>query len=167
MRHRIALVVGLLTAYVPAARSEHATIDLRLIRPTADARVASVETNANADVEPPAGGYTPRPLIKVKVNEPLVLQFFLTNNYPHGAHKDVSVRFFVVREEKARQKKVPDLTKGVVTEGHFKMNFKPKCRVGARVSFTVKEKGMYLLRVQTSNTHSDHEHFSAIDVQVE
>jgi hypothetical protein len=62
---------------------------------------------------------------------------------------------------------LPDLSKGVVTEGRFKSNFKPKCRVGARVAFTIKEPGIYLLRVDTSNTNSDHEHFSAIDVQVE
>jgi hypothetical protein len=167
MRYRIVLALGGLMAYPFAAHAEHATIDLRLIRPTADARVSNAEASANADVEPPAGGYTPRPLVKVNADEPLVLQFILVNNYPHGAHKDVIVRYFVVREEKARQKKVPDLTRGVVTEGQFKMNFKPKCRVGARVSFSIKEKGIYLLRVQTSNTNSDHEHFSAIDVEVQ
>ena len=37
----------------------------------------------------------------------------------------------------------------------------------ARVSFTLKEPGVYLLRVQTANTKSDHEHFSAIDLQAE
>jgi len=55
----------------------------------------------------------------------------------------------------------------MVTKGQFKLNFKPKTRVGARVAFTIPEPGIYMLRVDTLNTSSDHEHFSAIDLQVE
>jgi hypothetical protein len=40
-----------------------------------------------------------------------------------------------------RQKNAPNLAKGMVTDGHFQMNFKPKCRVGARVPFRIKEAG--------------------------
>ena len=65
------------------------------------------------------------------------------------------------------QKGVPDLRQGTVTEGQFKMNFKPGCRVGCRVAFRIKEAGLYLLRVETLNTDSDHEHFAAIDVQAD
>jgi hypothetical protein len=79
----------------------------------------------------------------------------------------VTVRFFVVREKKAGQKEVPDLHGGVVTQGNFQLDFKPNCRVGARVQFQLAEKGIYLLRVETQNTDSDHEHFSAIDIQAE
>ena len=61
---------------------------------------------------------------------------------------------------------VPDLDKAV-TKGSFTLNFKPKARVGARVAFKIKEPGFYLLRVHTTNTNSDHEHFSAIDLQIE
>ena len=118
------------------------------------------------DREPPAGGRNERPLAKVKAGEPLALQFFLTNTYPHGVKKDVTVRYYVVREGKRGQKGVPGLKQGTVTEGQFKMNFKPGCRVGSRVAFRVKEPGFYLLRVETLNTDSDHEHFSAIDVEV-
>ena len=59
------------------------------------------------------------------------------------------------------------MDKNVVAMGQFHSNFKPKCRVGARVAFTVREPGVYLLRVDSFNTNSDHEHFSAIDLQVE
>jgi hypothetical protein len=164
---RSLLAVLFLVALPLAVRAEHASIDLRLIRLDAANGQTLEETDAHADQEPPAGGVNPRPLAKVKAGEPLVLQFFLTNTYPHGENKDVGVHYYVVREEKPRQKMLPDLSKGVVTEGRFKSNFKPKCRVGARVAFTIKEPGIYLLRVDTSNTNSDHEHFSAIDVQVE
>ena len=167
MRLRYLLAPLALLLLPLAARAEHAQIDLRVMRIDPGTGQTAEEANAHADQEPPAGGSEPRPLFKCKAGEPLVLQFFLTNTYPHGDLKDVGVRYYVVREDKPRQKTLPDLSKGTVTDGHFKMNFKPKCRVGARVNFTIKEPGVYLLRVDTANTNSDHEHFSAIDLQVE
>src|SRR5712691_8214408 len=115
-----------------AAGAEHANIDLRVLRLDPESGKSVGEAKASADEEPPAGGVNPRPLLKVKADEPLALQFILTNTYPHGNLKDVAVRYFVVRADKAGQKTVPDLEKGTITQGRFKMNFKPKCRVGAR-----------------------------------
>ena len=156
-----------LAAWPLSARAEHARIDLNLSRVDADGGVVGDAVSASADQEPPAGGYNARPVAKVKAGEPLALQFVLTNTYPHGVKKDVTVRYYVVREEKPGQKTVPDLKKGTLTEGQFTMNFKPKCRVGARVLFSIPEGGVYLLRVDTQNTDSDHEHFAAIEVRVE
>jgi hypothetical protein len=73
----------------------------------------------------------------------------------------------VVRAAKVGQKTVPDLRGGTVTQGSFTCNLKLKARVGARVRFTLPEPGIYLLRVEKVHTHSDHEHFSAIDVKAE
>ena len=164
----INLAAILALAFTPlAVRAEHADIDLRLIHLDPKTGADKDETTASADREPPQGGYTPRPQATAKVDEPLALQFFLTNTFPHGVIKNVTVRYILIREEKPRQKNVPNLDKGAVTDGQFQMNFKPKCRVGARVTFRIKEPGYYLLRVETINTDSDHEHFSAIDVKVE
>jgi len=146
--------------------AEHATITLKVYRVDADGMVKE-EVGSRSDQEPPKGGIIPRPLLKAKANEPLVLQFVFINTYPHGVNKDVTVRYYVVREEQAKQKEVPDLKKGTVIEGTFALNFKPKCRVGARLAFTVPEPGVYLVRVDSLNTSKDHEHFSAIDLQVE
>jgi hypothetical protein len=154
-------------APLPAARAEHAAIDLRVARVHPQTGKILKEVSAGADRESPTGGRNQRPLLKVKAGEPLVVQFILTNKYPHGIRKDVVVRYFVVREGKAQQKNRPVLTKGVVTLGSFHLNFKPKCRVGARVRFTISRRGVYLVRVETDHTASDHEHFSAIDLQVE
>jgi hypothetical protein len=163
---RIALATLILLALVPPiGRAEHADIDLRIM--TASGGEPAGESYATSDQEPPAGGLKPRPLCKVKANDPLVLQFFLTNTYPHGELKNVTVRYFIVRVDKVRQKQVPDLREGVVTQGRFQLNLKPKGRVGARVRFTLPEPGIYLLRVDTANTQSDHEHFSAMDVKAE
>jgi hypothetical protein len=158
----IALALAPLTA-----SAEHAAIKLRVFRVDAESGKATNEATAAADEEPPAGGINPRPSFKVKANDALVLQFILTNAYPHGELKDVTVRYFVARVDKAGQKKLPNLTKGTITQGRFNLNIKPKARVGARVAFTITEPGVYLLRVDTQNTKSDHEHFSAIDLVVE
>ncbi len=167
MKHHWLLgLAGLLFA-APAARAEHATIELRAIRIDPDTGQTREEVSAGADRDPPPQGYNPRPVLTAKANEPLVLQFILTNAYPHGENKGVVVRYFIARETELRQKELPDPARGTITEGRFKMNFKPKCRVGARVVFTPREPGVYLLRIDTENTNSDHEHFAAIDLQIE
>jgi hypothetical protein len=167
MRPSCLLACLALVAWPLSTRAEHAQIDLTLIRLAPGGGAEEEVATANADQEPPAGGRNPRPLGKVKVGEALALQSFLTNTYPHGVKRDVTVRYYVVREEKRGQKGVPDPQGGVVTGGEFKMNFKPGCRVGARVTFRIREPGVYLLRIETLNTGSDHEHFAAIDVQAE
>jgi hypothetical protein len=169
MRLPAVLAMMILAGWPLLTSAEHANIDLRVVRLQVEQGAAKDQDKATAvaDEEPPIGGVNPRPLLKVKAKEPLVLQFILTNTYPHGNLKDVTVRYYVVREDKPRQKIAPDPKKGAVTQGQFKMNFKPKCRVGARLAFSINEPGVYLVRVETVNTHSDHEHFSAIDLQVE
>jgi hypothetical protein len=162
-----ALVLVVVLACPLALRAEHAIIDLRVFYVDPATGLTKGQATAFADEDPPLGGVQPRPVMKVKANQPLVLQFIYTNTYPHGDVKGAAVRYFVVREEKLRQKTLPDLSKDVVTQGRFSLNFKPKSRVGARVEFTIPAPGIYLLRVQSENTNSDHEHFSAIDLQVE
>jgi hypothetical protein len=149
-----------------AVQAEHALIDLRVFRLDTEGKMAD-QARATSDQEPPLGGLNPRPLFKAKANDPLVLQFILTNTYPHGVNKGVVVRYYVVREDKIGQKTLPDLKQDMVTQGRCHLNFRPKSRVGARVAFTVPTPGVYLLRVDTLNTNGDHEHFSAIDLQVE
>jgi hypothetical protein len=167
-RSCLAACLVALIAWPLTARAEHAKIDLKVFHLIPESGAGGEEAAAaTADTEPPQGGRNERPLAKVKVGEPLALRFFLTNTYPHGVKKDVTVRYFVVREDKQGQKEVPSRKNGTVTEGRFKMNFKPNCRVGARVVFKITEPGIYLLRVETLNTDSDQEHFSAIDVQAE
>jgi hypothetical protein len=161
------LALSVLDLLPRPARAEHADIDLTIKTLDLQTGKALAEASATADQEPPLGGHNPRPLFRCKVNEPLALQFFLTSTYPHGEKKNVTVRYFVVRESQARQKTLPDLRAGTVTQGHFVLNLKPQARVGARVQFTIREPGIYWLRVDTLNTDSDHEHISGIDLKVE
>jgi hypothetical protein len=167
MKPSVVLALVGLGVLAPAAWAEHAHIDLsvKTVTPRADPILG--ESHASADQEPPAGGLNPRPLMRVKAKEPLSLQFILTSTYPHGEIKGMVVRYFVVRASAPRQKTVPDLREGVVTRGRFVVSLKPKGRVGARVSFTLPEPGIYLVRIDTANTNSDHEHISAIDLRAE
>ena len=165
-RYGALALLGLLL-WTLTAGAEHASISLQVMRVDPVSGQTKDDVTAGSDQEPPVGGFNPRPLFKVKAGEPLVLQFIYTNAYPHGATKDVRIRYFVARAEKVGQKRPPPLGDNVVTQGQFTMNFKPKCRVGARVAFTVREPGVYLLRVDSFNTNSDHEHLAAIDLQVE
>ena len=48
------------------------------------------------------------------------------------------------------------------------MDFKPETgQVGVRQQFRIEKPGVYLVRVESENSASDHEHFSAIDILVE
>jgi hypothetical protein len=47
------------------------------------------------------------------------------------------------------------------------MDFKPGAKAGARNSFKVDKPGVYLIRVESRQTQSDHEHFAAVDLVVE
>jgi hypothetical protein len=147
---------------IPSASAEHADIVLRIT-----SMENGEEAVAYSDQEPPAGGVKPRPVLKTHARERLVVQFILTNTYPHGVNKDVTVRYYIVPTKALGQKELPDLKGPCVIQGQFQMNFKPKCRVGARVVFAAPGPGTYLLRVDTLNTNSDHEHFSAVDLRVE
>ena len=46
------------------------------------------------------------------------------------------------------------------------MDFKPGRKAGQRSTLKIDEPGAYLVRVETRNTQSDHEHFAAIDLIV-
>jgi hypothetical protein len=168
----VMISVALLGA-TPPLLAEHARIDLRVSS-------EGKEVSAVADQEPPAGGRNTPPVLKAHANKPIILQFILTNAYPHAVIDHVTVLYSVVRVDKLGRKPArfsepigleknsrPVLEAGVVTRGQFVMDFKPDCRVGTRLSFEIAEPGLYSARIETLGTQSDHEHFSAIDLVVE
>lgn len=166
MRRSLLATFAILMLAPLASRAEHADIVLKMFRLDSVTGMTADEVTASSDQEPPPGGVKQRPMIKAKARDPLILQFILINTYPHGVNKDVTVRYFVIPVPKFNHKALPSLDDCVV-RGQFQMHFKPKCRVGARVALNIPNPGIYMLRVDTLNTASDHEHFAAIDVQVE
>src|SRR5437868_7553090 len=161
MRRSMLLLGAMALGWMPAVsvRAEHAKIQLDVATPRD-------QVAAYMDQTPPEWGKNPRPVLKAKVNEPIRVQFLLTNVYPHKTLENVVVHFFIVRQEKPGQKELPDLKGDVVLESAFDMDFKPGGKAGQRTSIKIDTPGAYLVRVETRNTHSDHEHFAAIDVVV-
>jgi hypothetical protein len=151
-----------LLAIALGAQAEH--FDIKL---TAALSRNQTAKEAYADQAPPAGGLNPRPVLKVAAGEKITAQFVMTNVLPHGQAKNAGVHYYVAREKQAGQKTPPDLQAGVVIQGNFILNLKPKARIGMREEFVIRQPGTYLLRVESVRTQRDHEHFSAIDLEIQ
>jgi hypothetical protein len=154
------LAIAVSGIWVCPALAEHAKIQLDVTTPRD-------QITAFVDQTPPEWGKNPRPVLKAKLHEAIRIQYILTNVYPHKTLENVVVHFFVVKQKKVGQKEIPDLKGDVVLESAFDMDFKPGGKAGQRTTLKIDTPGAYLIRVETQNTHSDHEHFSAIDLVVE
>jgi hypothetical protein len=154
---RLLLVIAFFAAVV---RAEHFDITLTV---EGDGKKAE----GYADDSPPPEGLHPRPVFRARADELLTLQFLMDYVNPHDLDKHVTIRFFVAPEKKVGQKEVPSPDEGAVVQGSFTMDFKPKSRLGLTQKFRVDRAGVYLLRLESVNSHSDHQHFSAIDLVIE
>ena len=135
-------------------------------------RVTSGEKSAQAsmDTTPPIGGVNPRPVVKVKPGDPIQISWRLKNSSPHGTLKGVTVHFFVVREAKTGQKPVPDPAgQAGLIEGSFTTDMVLGAVATGSAKIKITDPGSYLVRLQSEGTHEEagHEHFSAIDVEVQ
>ena len=151
--------VVLLTYGAATAHAEHAKVELTVT--AGDRTVTSF-----VDQTPPAIGKTPRPVLEVKAGEPIRVQWYFQNVYPNKTLENVVVHFYVAKAEKVGQKDLPDTSGDVELETAFDMDFKPGAKAGARSRFVIDKPGVYMMRVETLQTQSDHEHFSAIDIVV-
>jgi hypothetical protein len=155
--------VALLALTMPGtARGEHFEIQLTVSSST-ERQTSTSDTNTPQKPQ----GNDPRPVVHAKVGEEIVLQYFVSSNFPHNAIKQVTILHYIVPEDKAAQDTVPGIENAVI-EGHFVMDFQPKTsKVGIRQRLKIEKKGTYLARVESQNSDSDHEHFSAQDLVVE
>jgi hypothetical protein len=144
----------------PEVRAEHAKITLEVTTPGG-------QQTAFMDQTPPEWGKNPRPVVKAKVGDTIKIQWMFTNIYPNKTIENVVVHFFVARETKVGQKELPELNEQVVLETAFDMDFKPGGKAGQRNALRIQEPGVYLIRVESGKTQSDHEHFAAIDLVVD
>ena len=120
---------------------------------------------AGMDETPPVGGLNKRPVLQAHTGEPIRIEFIMANVYTHDAFVDSGVRYYIVKEREAGQKPVPPLA-GAPVEGSFSFTLKPQAKIAVRTRVAISEPGMYLLRVESVNTQRDHEHFSAIDLDI-
>jgi hypothetical protein len=155
------LALLLLGSAIPA-RAEHFEIDITVNTPRGQAE-------SHWDTTPPVGGVNPRPLVKAKVGDRVQIEWLMRSAYPHGTLKDVGVHFFVAREGAIGQKAAPDLKAGAWLESRWVMDFLPDHAARGSVQLSARTPGIYLVRVESQGTEPEagHEHFSAIDLQVE
>lgn len=162
LRRLVPLVAAVLLAKAAPIRAEHAKITLDVAGP-------NDQVTAFVDQTPPPSGKNPRPVLKVKAGDPVRVQCHFVNVYPHKTLTDVVVHFYVARIDAVGQKDLPDLSEPdrLVIETAFDMDFRPGGKAGARTTVKVATPGVYLVRVESRNTQSDHEHFAAVDLVVE
>ncbi len=121
-------------------------------RSTSRSRRSRENVTAFVDQTPPEWGKNPRPVLKAKVNEPIRIQFLLTNVYPHKTLENVVVHFFIAKQKKVGQKELPDLKGDVVIETAFDMDFKPGGKAGQRSTVKIDT------RRRLPDAHRDAEH---------
>lgn len=154
-------IFSLLLALLPAAaRAEHFDIKLTANAPDGTSK------EAFADQTPPIGGLNPRPVLRAKAGDTIAFQFMMTNVYAHESARNAGIRFYIVREQQLGQKAVPPL-ENPVAEGSFTFNLKPRAKIGTKERVVMPQPGIYLLRVESLRTQRDHEHFSAIDLEIQ
>src|SRR5271166_3214794 len=98
------------------ARGEHAKISLEVA-------TAREQVTAFVDQTPPEWGKNPRPVLKAKINEPIRINYLLTNVYPHKTLENVVVHFFIAPQKQVGQKELPDLKGDIIMETAFDMDF--------------------------------------------
>jgi hypothetical protein len=135
------LVALMLVLPYPSANAEPSRAEHAKI--TLDVTAKGETVTAFVDQTPPEHGKNPRPTIKAKEGEAIKIQYMLTNVYPHKTLENV------------------------VVESAIEMDFKPGAKAGSRMTLRAPKAGTYLIRIESRQTQSDHEHFAAVDLIVE
>lgn len=156
--------VAIMLAACQIAKAEHFAIQLSVSSPS---QIEQQQATADTNTPQRQHGFKPRPVVHVKANEELTLQFFVTSNFPHDTIHDVRIVYYVVPEPKAAQQAIPSRELAIV-DGKFVMDFKPNTgKVGLRQRMKIAKPGTYLVRVESENSDADHEHFAALDLVVD
>ncbi len=155
----LAAFAGLLTA---ASAEEPFAIDLTI-------RSGKASQTAHAESADRLAKPRTRAVLAVKAGQRIAVRWKLSSTDPKETLKDVTIHFFVVKEEKANQPPVPKLNQDVVAESAASMDFGPKDKADGVLNFTIDKPGCYLLRLETIGAiagPAGHEDFAALDVTV-
>jgi hypothetical protein len=155
----LALPVLLLLLGPVRARADHLTIALT---------VEGTKSQAHADTDrwPPAEGTRPRPVVRLHTGDTLHVRWFVKNVDRTPVNRMI-VHFFIAQEAQAGQKEVPDPQKGALAENAFAIELAPGASTRGTLHLPINTPGVYLARVESRFTERGHEHFAAVDVQVE
>ena len=143
-----------------SGRAEHAKINLDVVAP-------SGQQTAFVDQTPPESGKNPRPVLKAKAGEPIKIQWMFTNVYPHKTLENVVVHFFIARAGQGGPEGTPRPDGGRGARNRLRHGLQARGQGGGRNTVRIDAPGAYLIRVESRQTGSDHEHFAAIDLVIE
>jgi hypothetical protein len=159
----LSLVIYACTLAPAPARAHHFAIDLD---------VSSGKEKKTAHAEELGLGSKPkaRAVVAIKAGATVKVKWKLSNIDAKATYKDVTVHFFVVKEQMLGQAFVPKLLpKDMVAESALTMDFKPKDKNEGELTFTIASAGSYMLRLETIDAavgKDGHEHFAALDLEV-
>jgi hypothetical protein len=88
-------------------------------------------------------------VLQAKSGERVIVHWVITRGARQPAVKNVLVHFFVVPLEKAGQTSIPKGDKNNPVESAIVMDFKTGLKAQGEVTFTIKQPGAYLLRLET------------------
>lgn len=156
-------IIALLLLFPALARAEHFEIELTVKSP------GDRQTNSGDTFTPQnPRGFKPVPVCHAKAGDGLTIQFFLKSNFPHDTIKGVTIRYFIIPEAPGATGPIRRPGDDAALRGEFVMDFKPNTgKVGVRQQVKIDKTGSYLVRVESDNSDSDHEHCSAISLIVE
>jgi hypothetical protein len=152
-------VVALLLAFITASQLDAADFAIELSARTAkQPAVEAVHASTSAK---------PRAVLQAPADTPVTVKWTVRNR-DDAIVKDVLVHFVVVRIDKPDQQEVPKLTKGVAAESALTMDFRPKDRTEGELTFTVREAGCYLIRLELKGASGkdEREPHTALDLLV-
>jgi hypothetical protein len=154
------LLLGLTLASVPAALASHLAVQLTV---EAGGRRVQAET----DTFPPPGGRKPRPVLKAHSGDTIRLRWSVKNPDRSKKIEKLLIHLAIVPEAQVGQKEVPDLRKDAVWQTAIATALEPNHDTHGEIELPVSERGVYLIRVESGFTERDHEHFAAVDLQIE
>ena len=157
---RLLLLLGVLFLLAPSAEASHLAVEVTVEgqpRPT----------RALTDTMPPPQGKKLRPLVRLPRGKPVRVRWSVRNTDRRQQVEKLLIHLFLVREASAGQKEVPDPQKGAVWDTALATALEPGRETRGEFTLPISEPGIYLLRVESGFTEQDHEHFAAVDLQVE
>src|SRR5436309_1922994 len=92
--------IAVLLAMPRPVAAEHFDIQLTL-------KTSQGIAEASWDTSPPEGGRNPRQTAAARVGEPLILEWRLRSEFPHGIMKKVRIHLFAARESEVGQSLLP------------------------------------------------------------
>jgi hypothetical protein len=161
---RRVLLISLVLFATSTVRADDGPFTLEL-----SARADSQQQTARGQSASGSAATSPaRPVLAARASSKLQIRWSIVNQNRTGNLQNVTVHFFLDRENTIGQRDVPQPGAGVVYESALTMDFAARAKSSADFVIEVPPAGNYLLRLETIGAamSNGHEDFAAIDLKV-